>query len=225
MNEKVLDLVDAIAQGDALQTEKAFQAAMAEKLSVKLDDMRAQVAQNMFASEQDENEPVVEEEIELEESHFKLGDTVKCKDSGMTGKVTELDKEHGEDDEKYYTVKRSDGKTVKYAPNELTLVKEELDESEEFHFTIEEWEALSEEEKAEYEIVDEAMNLKQAQKSLKQSYGAAHDTHGQFDTERKTQAAAKRDYVKAKKVIKTKGGDYKKTKSQAVKKFERDNMY
>jgi hypothetical protein len=131
MNEKVLDLVDAIAQGDALQTEKAFQAAMAEKLSVKLDDMRAQVARNMFASEQEEPEAVVEEEVELEESHFKLGDTVKCKDSGMTGKVTELDKEHGEDDEKYYTVKRSDGKTVKYAPNELTLVKEELDESEE----------------------------------------------------------------------------------------------
>jgi hypothetical protein len=133
MNEKVLDLVDAIAQGDALQTEKAFQAAMAEKLSVKLDDMRAQVAQNMFASEQEEqenNEAVVEEEVELEESHFKLGDTVKCKDSGMTGKVTELDKEHGEDDEKYYTVKRSDGKTVKYAPNELSLVKEDLDESE-----------------------------------------------------------------------------------------------
>jgi hypothetical protein len=64
MNEKVLDLVDAIAQGDALQTEKAFQAAMAEKLSVKLDDMRAQVAQNMFASEQEEPEAVVEEEVE-----------------------------------------------------------------------------------------------------------------------------------------------------------------
>jgi hypothetical protein len=63
------------------------------------------------------------EEVELEESHFKLGDTVKCKASGMTGKVVVLDKEHGEDDEKYYTVKRSDGKTMKYAPEELTLVE------------------------------------------------------------------------------------------------------
>jgi hypothetical protein len=36
-----------------------------------------------------------------------------------------LDKEHGEDDEKYYTVKREDGKEMKFAPNELSLMKEE----------------------------------------------------------------------------------------------------
>jgi hypothetical protein len=60
MNESVKHLVDAIAAGDALETEKAFAAAMAEKLSVKLDDMRAQVAQNMFKTE--EETVVVEEE-------------------------------------------------------------------------------------------------------------------------------------------------------------------
>jgi hypothetical protein len=65
------------------------------------------------------------EEVELEESHFKLGDTVKCKASGMSGKVVKLDKEHGADDDKYYTVKRQDGKEMKYAPNELSLMKEE----------------------------------------------------------------------------------------------------
>ena len=65
MNETVMNLVDAITQGDALQTEKAFQAAMAEKLSVKLDDMRAQVAQNMFNAEQAEEEPVVEEDVDF----------------------------------------------------------------------------------------------------------------------------------------------------------------
>jgi hypothetical protein len=59
MNENTLNLIKAIAEGDALETEKTFQAAMAEKISAKLDDMRAQVAHNMFASE-----PVVEEEYE-----------------------------------------------------------------------------------------------------------------------------------------------------------------
>ena len=67
----------------------------------------------------------------VSESHFKLGDTVKCKASGMTGKVVVLDKEDGKDDEKYYTVKRSDGKTMKYAPNELSLVKEDVDQIDE----------------------------------------------------------------------------------------------
>ena len=60
------------------------------------------------------------EETELKESHYAVGDKVKCKESGMSGIVTKLDKPDGADDEKYYTVKRSDGTTMKYAPNELT---------------------------------------------------------------------------------------------------------
>jgi hypothetical protein len=63
-------------------------------------------------------------ETQLNEDHFKVGDTVTCTKSGMTGKVVKLDKpETG----KYYHVKREDGKTVKYAPSELkksTKVKE-----------------------------------------------------------------------------------------------------
>jgi hypothetical protein len=43
----------------------------------------------------------VKEEIELEESHFKVGDKVKCKTSGMKGEVVKLDKEDGADDDKY----------------------------------------------------------------------------------------------------------------------------
>ncbi len=49
MNETVHNLVDAIASGDALGTQNAFAAAMAEKLSTRLDTMRAEVAQGMFA--------------------------------------------------------------------------------------------------------------------------------------------------------------------------------
>jgi len=54
------DLIDAIYSGDATSIEAAFNQTMAVKVSEKLDDMRANVAQNMFASQ----EEVVEEEKE-----------------------------------------------------------------------------------------------------------------------------------------------------------------
>jgi hypothetical protein len=56
------------------------------------------------------------------ESHFKVGDEVVCKASGMEGEIVKVDPE-GKG--KYYTVKREDGKTMKYAPDELKLDKEE----------------------------------------------------------------------------------------------------
>jgi len=57
MNENTLNLIQAIANGDAMETEQAFATAMAEKLSVKLDDMRGGIAQSMF------NQEVVTEEL------------------------------------------------------------------------------------------------------------------------------------------------------------------
>lgn len=67
MNENIKELVDAMLAKDASRTETAFQAAMAEKISAKLDDMRSNVAQNMFktAVAAPSAEPVVEEEAEL----------------------------------------------------------------------------------------------------------------------------------------------------------------
>ena len=50
MSDTVKELVTAMLQKDAMATETAFQSAMAEKISAKLDDMRVQVAQNMFVS-------------------------------------------------------------------------------------------------------------------------------------------------------------------------------
>ena len=58
-----LELINAISQGDATATENAFNAAMAEKISAKLDDMRMSVAQSMFT----QPEAVVEEETNLDE--------------------------------------------------------------------------------------------------------------------------------------------------------------
>jgi hypothetical protein len=77
------------------------------------------------AGEKDIEKHGVKESEELKESHFKEGDRVKCKESGMTGEVIQLDKEDGADDEKYYTVKTEDGEVGKYSPNELELVEEE----------------------------------------------------------------------------------------------------
>jgi hypothetical protein len=73
----------------------------------------------------------VKEETELAESHFKVGDKVKCKTSGMKGEVVKLDKEEGGEDEKYYTIKREDGEMKKMAPNELTKINEEAEELDE----------------------------------------------------------------------------------------------
>jgi len=62
MTDTVKELVDAMVQGNALETEKAFGAAMAEKLSGKLDDMRTNVAQTMFATEEEIETPVEDTE-------------------------------------------------------------------------------------------------------------------------------------------------------------------
>jgi len=61
MSENVRNLIQAMASGDALETEQAFGVAMAEKLAIKLDDMRVGIAQNMFNAQ----EPVVEQEAEV----------------------------------------------------------------------------------------------------------------------------------------------------------------
>jgi len=64
----------------------------------------------------------VKEEMDLMESDFKVGDKVTCIESGMKGEVIKLDKpETG----KYYTVRREDGKEMKYAPDELKKVMKE----------------------------------------------------------------------------------------------------
>jgi hypothetical protein len=59
-----LDLVAAIINKDATGIETEFNAAMAEKISDRLEDMRTNVAQTMF--KQEEPEAVVEEEYETD---------------------------------------------------------------------------------------------------------------------------------------------------------------
>lgn len=66
MNETVHNLVNAIAAGDALETQNAFAAAMAEKLSTRLDTMRAEVAQSMFTGQETQEEVAEETPVETE---------------------------------------------------------------------------------------------------------------------------------------------------------------
>ena len=62
------DLVNAIIAGDAIEIENSFSSTMAEKISSRLDDIRADIAQSMFRTP--EPAPVVEEEIELTEEEL-----------------------------------------------------------------------------------------------------------------------------------------------------------
>jgi len=84
-------------------------------------------ARKEMAKVKDSTVPRWMKEEEIAESHFKVGDEVICKASGMEGEVVKVD---SEEKGKYYTVKREDGKKVKYAPDELKLEDEEEDEDE-----------------------------------------------------------------------------------------------
>ena len=61
------DLINAIAAGDAIEIENAFNSTMAEKVSARIDNMRVDVAQNMFSSQEQVEELSAEEPVTTEE--------------------------------------------------------------------------------------------------------------------------------------------------------------
>lgn len=73
------NLINAIADGNAVETESSFNAAIAEKISARLDDMRATVAQSMF------NQPtaVVEEEVSIDEEGLSEEEIAEAKKKKM----------------------------------------------------------------------------------------------------------------------------------------------
>jgi hypothetical protein len=56
MSETIKNLISAIATGNAVDTESAFNSAMAEKISTRLDTMRQEVAQGMFKQQEAQTE-------------------------------------------------------------------------------------------------------------------------------------------------------------------------
>jgi len=63
----VKNLIDAIADGNALKTESYFNAAIAEKIAGRLDNMRQDIASNMF-----NQQSFVEEEVEQVDEIVKV---------------------------------------------------------------------------------------------------------------------------------------------------------
>lgn len=67
MTQGVKDLVNAIASGDSVAIETAFNTEMASRISAKIDDMRTEVAKNMFneacGSKKKMKEDISEEEL------------------------------------------------------------------------------------------------------------------------------------------------------------------
>lgn len=142
-----LDLINAIAKGDAIASEEAFNSAMAERIASKLDDMRIGVAQSMF-------NPVVEEEVE---------------------------------------------------------------------FTTEEWEALSEEEKAEYNVIEEGSKATNAGLQTRMNKGFTNSVATRYDGTRRQEAQGKKALVKTAKIIKSRGGDAAAAKQKASDKNDYEN--
>ena len=62
-----IDLINAIQSGDSEAIEKNFQELMADRVSVRLDDKRAELAQNMFKTPEASSEEAAEEETATEE--------------------------------------------------------------------------------------------------------------------------------------------------------------
>ncbi len=141
----------------------------------------------------------------ISEDHFKVGDEVVCKASGMEGEIVKLDKPHGEDDEKYYTVKREDGKTMKYAPNDLKLAKKEKESKKE----------------TEKEDVKEAKNGGATKKSETKFHlkldNLVHGTFGPSPDEKKKMKNEKDDEEKEDEGKEDEGGKHKEGKHKKGK--------
>ena len=68
MSTGVKDLIDAIATGDSLAIDSAFNSEMASRISERLDDMRVEVAQSMFRTESvGDDDEVTEDADDVEE--------------------------------------------------------------------------------------------------------------------------------------------------------------
>jgi hypothetical protein len=85
------NLIEAIAAGDAVGIEGAFNSAMAEKIAVQLDDMRQAVAQNMFASQQGLEEAMTAKEHDSHSKNMAKELATKHKSDGVRYKKLEDD--------------------------------------------------------------------------------------------------------------------------------------
>jgi hypothetical protein len=88
MTQGVNDLINAIASGDSVSIDAAFNAEMATRVSSRLEDMRVSVAQNMF-SEQDTEK--AEDEVAEVDTEVEDTEDAPVKDVAELGGVSEED--------------------------------------------------------------------------------------------------------------------------------------
>ena len=90
-------------------------------------------------------------------------------------------------------------------------------------FTQEEWDALSEEEKAEYELIDEASKATDAGLQTRMDKNFTKSVATRYDGTRKQEAEGKKGLVKTAKIIKSRGGDAAAAKQKASDKNDYEN--
>lgn len=61
MTDGVKDLVNAIINGDSVGIDSAFNSEMATRISARIDDMRVEVARNMFNAQVGEEVEQIDE--------------------------------------------------------------------------------------------------------------------------------------------------------------------
>ena len=63
----VQDLINAIDSGDSTEIDTAFEKEMSARISTRIDDMKVDLAQNMFKSQQE-----VTDELNVDDEEFDL---------------------------------------------------------------------------------------------------------------------------------------------------------
>lgn len=155
------DLIDAIQSGDSLEIENAFNSIMSAKVSDKIDAMRSDIAQTMFASE----ETIIDDEEEFEQLE-EVDESMDQSMSKILAKGYTSSQEHGDkaprmsakqkeaakarrdaqdaaDMKKYFAKHDAEMRKEEYDDEELTLEDYSLEELEEYMMS-EEFEQLDE---------------------------------------------------------------------------------
>jgi hypothetical protein len=224
MNDTVHNLVAAIKTGDALATEQAFASAMAEKLASKIEDLRVNIAQNMFDQVQDNVN-----ESQLPGGHQAAMIAHKVAGSAKGMQVSSYGSQHfihhSGDDSKSVIIQHKENKFhVTHDDGQINDTKS-FDNANDAHkhaHTLvhgvkEEFVEISQEE------LEEAMTKFGAMKSYIKNKEVYDDKTGNFGTTSKQRADSGKVMKQAKKVIKKHGGDMSRVNQAASDYNDRRN--
>lgn len=158
------DLINAIAAGDAIEIENAFNSVMAEKVSIRIDDMRVDVAQNLFAEEVEEIEEEQLDELSKETLKSYRQASVVNALGHAAGMAASTDTDSIKAHEKK-VIKRAQG--ITNAKKRLGEDYGQYDSSEEFELNLEDY---SLEELEDFMMSEDFEQLDELSKSTLKSY-------------------------------------------------------